>query len=73
MAKNYVYSENKVRKFSIKGVLRENSKVIDYVNSDKEEAEISIDKILEPFAGEDITLTISTKTDEDLSEEFEEA
>lgn len=73
MAKNYTYSENKVRKFNIKGVLGTDCKIIDYVNSDKEEARISVEKILEPFAGEAITLTISTKTDEDLSEEFEEA
>lgn len=70
MAKNYVYSRTLTDKFSIKGVLSNDGKIINYINGDKEELELSVDKCFEPFKGEEITLTISVKEDRDLTEEF---
>ncbi len=72
MAKNYVYNRTLTDKFSIKGVLSNDGKTINYINGEKEELEISVEKCLEPFKNEEITLSISIKQDQDLSDEFEE-
>ena len=72
MAKNYTYNRVLTDKFNIKGILSDDAKTITYVNADKEELTISVDKCFEPFKGDEITLTISVKQDQDLSDEFEE-
>ena len=72
MAKNYTYNKTLTAKFGIKGTLSEDGTVINYINSDKDESVISVAKCFEPFKGEEITLTIATKDDQDLSEAFEE-
>lgn len=69
---NYKYNKVTTEKFSIKGELSADGKMISYVNGDKEDAVISVEKCFEKFAGGPIELTLSLKTDEDLSEEFEE-
>ncbi len=72
MAKNYTYNRVLTDKFNIKGVLSEDCKTITYVNGDKEELQIDVAKCFEPFKGEEITLVITVKQDQDLSDEFEE-
>ena len=70
--KNYKYNKKNSTTFAIKGTLSDDCKVIDYVNSDKEDATISLGVILAKFAGQEISLSISTAVDEDLSEGFED-
>ena len=65
MAKNYVYKRNMTDKFTIKGVLSEGCQTIVYENSEGESAEIAVEKCLAPFTGEEITLVITTKTDQE--------
>lgn len=69
---NYKYNKTIIEKFTIKGELSDDGKMITYENGDKEEATISVQKCFEKFAGSPIALSIALKTDEDLSEEFEE-
>ena len=71
MAKNYVFNRVMNDRFNIKGELSADGTTVTYINSDKEEATIPVAKILEPFKGEAITLTISVKTDQDLSDVIE--
>lgn len=72
MAQNYKYNKNTTEKFTIKGELSENGKVITYVNADKQECRINVDTCFAKFCGEPIELTIAVKIDEDLSDEFED-
>ena len=72
MAKNYKYNKTVMEKFNIKGNLSQDGKEIEYENSDKVQEIISVEKIFSKFAGEDIVLSISLKTDADLSDEFED-
>ena len=72
MAQSYKYNKVTTEKFNIKGELSDDCKTIKYINGDKEEQEISLAKCFEKFAGTEIALSIMLKTDEDLSEEFEE-
>lgn len=65
MAKNYVYKRNLTDKFTIKGVLSEDCQTIVYENSEGESAEIAVEKCLAPFAGEDITFVVTTKSDQE--------
>ena len=69
---NYKYNKVTTEKFNIKGLVSDDCKTINYVNGDDEEMSISIEKCFEKFAGKEIVLAITLKSDEDLSEEFEE-
>ncbi len=69
---NYKYNKVTTKKFSIKGELSNDGKIITYVNGDKEEMEIPVSKCFEKFAGQPIELSLALKTDEDLTDEFEE-
>lgn len=70
--KNYVYGVKSNRRFAIKGTLSADGKTISYVNSDKEEAEIALDKCFSAFRGMPIEVSITTKTEQDLAKGFEE-
>ena len=72
MAKNYKYNRVQNEKFNITGELSDDGKVITYINEDKDELTIDVAKCFSPFKGQAITLTIATKLDMDLSDEFEE-
>lgn len=72
MAQNYTYKKNIVEKFSIKGELSEDGKTISYINGDKEECEITVEKCFSKFAGQPIELSLALKTTQDLEDEFEE-
>jgi len=72
MAKNYKYNRIQNEKFNITGELSDDGKTITYINGDKDELTIDVAKCLSPFKGQSITLTIATKLDMDLSDEFEE-
>ena len=69
---NYKYNKVTTKKFSIKGELSTDGKTITYVNGDKEEATIAVATCFAKFAGQPIELSLALKTDEDLSDEFEE-
>ena len=69
MAANYKYEKTETIKFTIRGELSDDGKIIHYVNGDKEECEISLEKCFENFRGGEIILALSNKTTEDLSEE----
>lgn len=72
MAKNPNFIRNMVDKFAIKGHLSEDGNVITYINDDKEETQIDIEKCLKSFRNEDIELTIAVKMSQDLSGSVEE-
>lgn len=69
--KNYTYNRATNEKFAIKGHLTADGTTIEYVNSDSEDATITLEKIFDVFKDTDINLTISVKSDVDLSEDFE--
>ena len=69
--KNYKYEQNTTKKFSIKGELSENGKVITYVDQDKDEKTITVDKCFSKFAGLPIEVAIAVKSVEDLGDELE--
>jgi len=66
--KNYRFTRSMVDKFNIKGHLSEDGTKIEYTDSNKKDAVISIEECLEPFKDEEITLTIAVKTDQDLDD-----
>lgn len=72
MAKNPNFIRNMVDKFAIKGHLSEDGRVITYINDDKEEAQIDIEKCLKSFRNEEIELTIAVKMSQDLSGSVED-
>lgn len=71
MAQNYKYNQVTTKKFAIKGKLSDDGKTIFYVDGDKEERIIAVNKCFDKFNGQMIELTIAVKEDEDLTEEFE--
>lgn len=70
--KNYKYEKNTVKKFSIKGDLSDNGKVITYIDGDKETRTITVEKCFSKFGGLPIELSLAVKSVEDLEDEFEE-
>lgn len=72
MAQNYTYKKNTTEKFNIKGVLSDDHKTIVYIDSEKEERTITVDKCFSKFGGLPIELNIAVKTIEDLEDEFED-
>lgn len=72
MAQNYKYNKSVAEKFAIKGELSDDGRTINYVDAEKDMKTISVDKCFSAFKGQEIALTITTKFDEDLSDEFEE-
>ena len=71
MAKNLKYNQTTTKKFTIQGMLSADGTTIIYEDADKNEVEVTVEKCLFPFAGGPISLAVSLKTDEDLSDEFE--
>lgn len=72
MAKNYKYNRVQYDTFNITGELSSNGQTITYLNEDKEELTISVSTCFSQFVDKPITLTISAKTELDLSDEFED-
>ena len=72
MAQNYKFNKTKTTKFTIKGDLSNDGKLIDYIDGDKAERTITIEKVFSKFCGQPIELSIAVKTDDDLTEKFEE-
>ena len=70
--KNRKYERNTVDKISIKGILSDDCTYITFVNDDKEDEDVYLDKCFKPFAGHEITFSLSNKTTEDLEEELGE-
>ena len=71
MAQNYKYGKSVVEKFTIKGDLDESGKIIKYIDSNKDEKTITVERCLEKFRGFPIEFTVSIKTESDLSDEIE--
>ena len=67
--KNLKYDRTEIKKYAVKGVLSTDGKTITYLDDDKNEANIALSKCFEPFGGGEISLTITNKFTEDLSEE----
>ena len=72
MAKNISYMRNTTDKFTVKGKLSNDLKTITYLNDDKEFEEITIEKCLKNFRGQQVDFVVSIKTNEDLGEGSEE-
>ncbi len=70
--KNFKYERNTIDKINIKGILSADGTMITYVNDDKDEVEIPVAKCFEPFASQEITLSLSNKNVEDQSESLME-
>ena len=72
MAKNLSFTRSLVDKFTVKGLLSEDGKTITYINEDKDETIIPVDKCLHCFKGRSIELTIAEKQNMDLGDGSEE-
>lgn len=70
--KNPTYNRSIVEKFSVKGQLSADGKEIEFINEDKETEVKSLLNMLKPFFGEFVDITVSTKTKEELEDDFEE-
>ena len=69
------FNKNITDKLTIKGLLSNDGKTIEYesgTGDDKHMAIITIEKCFSKFAGNPIELSIALKDIEDLTEEFEE-
>ena len=71
MAKKLKYNQTTTTKFTINGTLSMGGDYITYVE-DENIINLPVEKCFAKFAGSEITLSISLKTDEDLSAEFNE-
>lgn len=71
--KNLSYKKTNIDKLTIKGTLSDDGVSITYIDDDKDERVIDVDKCMKLFAGNDITLTMAlkTETDEDIEENEE--
>lgn len=69
---NYKYKKLVNSKFNIKGTLSEDGSFLTYINGDSEEKTIDILDCFRPFRGETLDVSISTKEEQDLTDEFEE-
>ena len=72
MSQNYKYNKVTMNRFAIKGELSNDGKTIAYINGDKEEKIISVNKCFSKFCGQPIELIITLKTEENLCDEFME-
>ena len=69
---NYKYNRSILSKFTIEGELGEDGHTITYINGDKEEMTMDIVDCFKPFRGEAFKLSLTTKEEQDLTDEFEE-
>lgn len=69
---NYKYNQITTTKFSIKGNLSDDGKYITYIDDNKEQRSITVEKCLSEFCGLPIEFNLSLKTEQDLSDEIEE-
>lgn len=67
--RNPTYNKSIVEKFSIKGELSDDGKMIQFENSEKELEMKSVDDCFKPFRGQAVDITISMKSTQDLCEE----
>lgn len=67
--KNMKLEKTEIKKFTVKGTLSADGTIITYLDDDKVESEISVDKCFESFSGGEIQLSISNKVTEDLTDE----
>ena len=72
MASQLKYARTITDKFSVNGYLSENASEITYLDADKVERTISVKDCINMFAGNDISLTLSIKRDEELSLDVDE-
>ncbi len=72
MAQNYKYHRTVNSKFNIKGEVSADGTTIVYIDGEGEEKMIPILDCFKPFRGEFLDLSLVTKEEQDLSEEFEE-
>ena len=72
MAQNYKYSRVQYDTFNITGELSANGSTITYVNENDVESTITVATCFDKFKGKPITLTILSKSDLDLTSEFED-
>ena len=68
MAQNYRYKKSAIEKFNIKGDLSDDGKIITYINGDKEEKTIAVDKCFSQFGGMPIEFTLVVKSTQDLED-----
>lgn len=67
MAKSSLqFARKTTDKLSINGVIADDCSVIEYEDENKNYQVISIADLLNAFKGQEVNLTVSTKTDEDL-------
>ena len=72
MAKKMKYNQTTTKKFNIQGLLSLNGETITYLADDGTQVAFPLEKCFAPFLDQDITLSISLKTDEDLSSELDD-
>lgn len=67
--KNIKYSKSKADKISVKGTVSEDGMSIVY-ETEEGSSMIDIRNCLKPFIGEEVTLTVATKKDQDCTDDL---
>lgn len=67
---NYKYNRIQYDTFNISGELSSNGSTINYIDDNEQQASITITTCFNKFKGQPITLTISTKSEVDMSNSF---
>ena len=68
MAKNLSFTRTMVDKLVVKGLLSEDGNDITYVNEDKEEVTVPVNKFLMNFKGLSVEISIADKQSMDLGD-----
>lgn len=67
MAKsNLTFKRNTTDKLTVKGVLSEDCKAITYIDEYEEDQTAALSDLINAFKGQEVTVSVSLKTDEDL-------
>lgn len=68
--KNIKYNKSMADKISVKGVVAEDGINIVYQDDDGNSVMFDVKNSLKPFIGEEVTLSVATKKDEDCTEDL---
>lgn len=70
--KNIKYSKSIADKISVKGVVAEDGINIIYADDEGQNVMFDIKNSLKPFIGEEVTLSVATKKDQDCTKDLTE-
>jgi len=68
--KNIKYNKSVADKISVKGIVAEDGISIVYEDDEGQSIMFNVKNSLKPFIGEEVTLTVATKKDQDCTEDL---